>query len=220
MEEPQDLTKGKQKGNTGRASLAFSHNPLPYKEHTDEDSGFMEVDAFPGTNERQVFPLSVGLLADYASLTEDDLAQFLSPTPDGSVVAVDAETEGLGESSASPLKTHQVWGSEKDEFVALLGQDSTPLEEWTPQGVDLSWTGRNLHIMAVSRHYLETYLSNLVQARDDSILHYRRSLQIRQDLEKSYHTIQRSLGIAKDHSQLIEVFNGQDLSEMEGTVSS
>jgi hypothetical protein len=53
MEEPQDLTKGKQKGNTGWASLAFSHNPLPYKEHTDKDLGFMEVDAFPGTNERQ-----------------------------------------------------------------------------------------------------------------------------------------------------------------------
>lgn len=51
MEEPQDLTKGKQKGNTGRASLAFSHNPLPYKEHTDEE--LMEVDALPGTNERQ-----------------------------------------------------------------------------------------------------------------------------------------------------------------------
>ena len=160
-----------------------------------------------------VSPLNGALLAEFISLTDADLTEFRSATPDASV---DIGAQGSAESPERVAETRKIWGSVTDELLDQLpDQDRTPIGEWMPEGVDLTWTGRDLNTIAISRHFLEAHLNNLIQAKADLVAHYRRSLQIRQDAERAFYAVRRFRDVEKDRSQLIAIFNG-----MEGTGSS
>ena len=153
--------------------------------------------------------LSGTLPSEYV-LTESDLAAFCATTPDADSLSVIDKLERVGESPESHINARKAWMTVGEDLVdQLSGQDPTPLGEWISKGVDLSWTGRNLNTITVSRHFLEAQLNNLMQAKSDLIAHYQRSLRIRLDMERAFHAASRFRGIQKDHSQLVDMFHSQ-----------
>jgi hypothetical protein len=146
------------------------------------------------------------------------LAGFCTTTPDADSRSVVDELEGAEQSPESHLEAQTVWGSVRGGLSGQVsGLDPTPIDEWMPKGVDLSWTGRNLNTVTISRHFLEAQLNNLLQAKADLIAHYRRSLRISLDTERALQAVRRFRDIEQDRSYLIDIINGQGPSGMAET---
>lgn len=123
------------------------------------------------------------------------MAEFCSTTSDaGSVV---------DENNFETQK--EVWRSVRDDLTTQLpDRGSTPLEDWMPDGVDLSWTGRNFDGIQISRDFLEAQLINLLQAKQGMITFHRQSMQIRQDAYNAFRAFGRFEDVGKEHSHFTE----------------